>query len=502
MSGNNIKLAKTILITGFGVFISYVINFLLTPYITDNVGIEAYGFVSIAKTAVSYAEIVTVALTTFVVRYISISYHKGDMQETREYYSSSVFGCLLISGTIFVIALPIIYKLEHLLNIPASLVPSVKLLFIIVFLNFILTTIITPLSVASYIKDRLDIAGIINILSYLCDAAVLIIMFLNFEPAIWFVGIGSLTASVIKVLGNLILKNKLTPQLHFQKAAASLKKVLQMTSNGIWQSINSMGNVLNSGLDLIVSNLMLSGVQTGQISVTKTIVTMFSMLYQVVFKPFQPQMIKSYATGDMDLFMKDVAKAMKICGYFSNIAFAGFVALGPLYYKLWLPSQDTDLLYLLTVLNICTSVTEGIAHPMYYISTLALKKRMPCIITVLGGVANTTGMYFLLKYTKLGPYAIVLTTAVIMTLINLIFTPIYAGYCIKIKAFRFYKVIVFHLISSALMIAVFKLIAALIKPQGWLMLILCAFIMAGAGALIHILVMDPKKALKYVNKGK
>ena len=185
MSGNNIKLAKTILITGFGVFISYVINFLLTPYITDNVGIEAYGFVSIAKTAVSYAEIVTVALTTFVVRYISISYHKGDMQETREYYSSSVFGCLLISGTIFVIALPIIYKLEHLLNIPASLVPSVKLLFIIVFLNFILTTIITPLSVASYIKDRLDIAGIINILSYLCDAAVLIIMFLNYNNIIF-----------------------------------------------------------------------------------------------------------------------------------------------------------------------------------------------------------------------------------------------------------------------------------------------------------------------------
>ena len=73
MSRDNFKLAKTILITGFGVFISYAINFLLTPYITDNVGIEAYGFVSIAKTAVSYAEIITVALTTFVVRYISIS---------------------------------------------------------------------------------------------------------------------------------------------------------------------------------------------------------------------------------------------------------------------------------------------------------------------------------------------------------------------------------------------------------------------------------------------
>ena len=44
--------------------------FLLTPYITDTIGIEAYGFVSMAKTAVSYAQIFTIALTTFVVRYI------------------------------------------------------------------------------------------------------------------------------------------------------------------------------------------------------------------------------------------------------------------------------------------------------------------------------------------------------------------------------------------------------------------------------------------------
>ena len=42
-------------IGGMSVIISYAINFLVTPYITENLGVEAYSFVSIANTAVNYA---------------------------------------------------------------------------------------------------------------------------------------------------------------------------------------------------------------------------------------------------------------------------------------------------------------------------------------------------------------------------------------------------------------------------------------------------------------
>mgnify|MGYP003523479424 CR=1 FL=1 len=67
MSNDNKRLVKTIIISGLSAVISYLINFFLTSYISENVGIDAYGFVAIAKTAVSYAQIITVALTTFIV---------------------------------------------------------------------------------------------------------------------------------------------------------------------------------------------------------------------------------------------------------------------------------------------------------------------------------------------------------------------------------------------------------------------------------------------------
>ena len=57
------RIAKTIVISGLSVVISYLINFFLTPFITDNIGMGAYGFVSIANNVVTYAGIITVALT-------------------------------------------------------------------------------------------------------------------------------------------------------------------------------------------------------------------------------------------------------------------------------------------------------------------------------------------------------------------------------------------------------------------------------------------------------
>ena len=55
---------------------------------------------------------------------------------------------------------------------------------------------------------------------------------------------------------------------------------------------------------------------------------------------------------------------MRICGYFSNVAFAGFVVLGWTYFKLWIPNEDTNILYVLAILTIVSSVTEGVVQPL------------------------------------------------------------------------------------------------------------------------------------------
>ena len=496
MINQNKQIGKTILISGFGAFLTYAINFVLTPYIINTIGIEAYGFVSIAKTAVSYADIAMTALTAFVVRYISISYHEGNHKEANLYYSSSVQACFVFATILFLIAGVLTIHLENILIIPDALIKPVKILFIIIFLNFVITTMNVPLGVYAYIKNRLDITGIIKILGYVLEVGVLYGLFQLMPAEVWYVGVGSLSASLVAMACNVFAIKKYTPELVYKKSNVSLPKIKNLLKNGVWNSLNSLGNVLNSGLDLIVSNLMLSGTATGQIAVSKTIGTMFQTVFMVVSQPFQPQMLKSYASGKIEEFLASLKKAMIVCGWFANVAFAGFIALGILYFKLWLPEENTQVLYYLTVLTVVNYVTDGVLQPVYYISTLTVKNKIPCWITIVGGLCNVFGMYVLIKNTELGVYAVAITTAIIMITINLIFNPIYAAWCLKIKSREIYKILIRDLMSCAIMIVAFIQIEKAIVPSTWIGLIATALIMCVCALPIHMICMYNSKEIK------
>ena len=94
----NKRTLKSIIIMGISSVVGYLVTLFLTSYVTENIGIEAYGFVSISKTFVSYGEIVTIALTSFVVRYITINYHKHDIEAAESYQCKYSVMYIIICG--------------------------------------------------------------------------------------------------------------------------------------------------------------------------------------------------------------------------------------------------------------------------------------------------------------------------------------------------------------------------------------------------------------------
>ena len=79
------------------VFVNYFMNFLITPYVTNNIGVEAYGFVALANTFISYADIISVGLNAFAGRFISIAYHRGEKERANRFYSSTITADLMLS---------------------------------------------------------------------------------------------------------------------------------------------------------------------------------------------------------------------------------------------------------------------------------------------------------------------------------------------------------------------------------------------------------------------
>ena len=131
----------------------------------------------------------------------------------------------------------------------------------------------TAFNVSTFIKNRLDLSERQKTTSTFIQGAVLLVLCVALAPKVWYVGIAAMVAAAYLLLVNIRNAHRLTPELKYDAKKFSIDSVKELVSSGIWNSINNLGNVLNSGLDLIITNLMLTATAMGQISVAKNLAT-------------------------------------------------------------------------------------------------------------------------------------------------------------------------------------------------------------------------------------
>lgn len=487
------QILRTMFTTGVAYVVNYGITLGLTPYITNTVGTEAYGFVSLAKQFAQYAVIVTTALNTYAARYIGVAYHRNDQKEADIYFSSVFWGDVILAGVILTGAAWLVFFLECVIFIPEEIVADVKILFLFTFLNLSISTVFSVFGSIAYVKNKLDITGAFKAISYVTNAAVLVITYVLFPARVYYVGIGMIVATAVVVLSDFWITRKYAPEFWPKRADFSLSAVKRLVIDGCWASFSSVGELLNNGLDLIICNQMLSSLAMGQIAIAKTMNTIVQSLYAVVDQAFFPMFLKSYADGQKERLLDELKISMKLSGFLANTAFAGFVSLGMAYYKLWLPGQDIQLLYGLTVVTILTCIPSGAIHPLYYVYTLTVKKAFPCIVTIIGGFFNVAGMYVLIRYAGMGVYAVAWTTVIVMMFINFVTNPLYMAHVLHVPYGTFYPDILRNACACLLLTAVFRWFSSLYTPESWLTLVLCALAYALLGMPIHFLTVCSRR---------
>lgn len=504
MNRNVKKITFTVAVTGGGFVLSYLITLFLTPFITESVGTDAYGFVSLAKNTAQYATYITAALNTFAARFISVEYHKKDFDKANTYFSSTYYGDLALGSIILTAVLIMILHIDSVFRVPGHLVHDVQLLFLFVFIKFWIQTIFSVNEAGVFTANVLHISSIFHLISYIVEGTVLIVLFSVFPPNVYFVGIALLAAACFEAAAMVWIRKKYTPKLKADLRHFDLKAVKNLVGNGIWQSLISLGSFLNSGLDLIVCNRMLSALLMGKLAISENISLIFKSLLTMVARPFNPYYLKDYADHDMDRLLRHMVFAMKFSSMFTNTCFAGITALGMTFYRLWIPAQDIDTIWKLTVISSLTAVSSGIITPALYAYTLTLKKKIPCALTLMSGVLNVISMYFLIRYTSLGVYAVVWTTAVLMAIINLGVHPYYIAKVLDLPRGMFYPVIIRCLAGCAAVTAVLYAASRLVRPSGWLTFAAAVIIFGCLGFLVHLLCAltpeEKKMALGYIGR--
>ena len=426
--------------------VTFAISFFTTPYITQRVGMEAYGLIGLANNFTSYITIITAALNSMASRFIILEYHKNNTKEANSYLNSALFAnaaCAILTmlGSIFVV-----FNLDHIINVSPALVTDAQITFALIFINFSLSLVFSIFSIGYYATNKLYVGAWRTVLSDMIRALLLYIIFTQIGVKIQYTVIATIIATLFSNILAVRFAVKNIPTISFSFRYCKFKYFLKMVSAGVWNSISKLSNVLLNGLDLIITNLFIGGPILGCVSVAKTFSNIIITMIGSVSDVFLPKFLKAYAEDKQSL-NEEFFKSTKILGYFSCMFLSLFISFSESFYNIWLPGEDAVLLRNLSCISLLSIAISGPVYSMFSMYTVVNKVRPQALSSLVMSVLSTISVFLLLKFTNLGVYAIVGTSAIYGALKNLT----YNMYCLnkytKLNVKKCYLIILKNLIT-------------------------------------------------------
>lgn len=474
----------------FGV--SICISLFVTPVVVEKLGNEAYGFVSLANSFVSYASLFTVALNSMESRFVSIHIFKNDYEGANKYFTSVFFANVLIAAIMLPFMIVGVCRLECLFEIPVALVDDVKVTFAIVFIQFLIEILTSRFEIATFVTNKLNLYYINQVIASLVRVLVIVIGFRFVSVKIVFLALGAFLGKLYIVNRNIHYTKIFIPELKVRKRYFDRMCIVEVASSGVWNLVSKLSAILLDGLDLLIANIFISASAMGSLSLSKTVPALFISLRGTLDYPFTPLMTECYAKGDIEGTIKYARMGNKLLGIFMIAPMAVFLVYGKSFFSLWVPSQDANLLEILSLLSIMSLIAGSCINSIFTVFTITNHVKVNSLVILATGVGTTLTVFILLKTTTLGVYAIAGVSSVFALLRNFIFTPIYGAHCLRVKWNTFYHEIITGIICLVINSVIGYALKLRLYGETWVAFILSCACMGVICVIVNIFVVLSK----------
>jgi O-antigen/teichoic acid export membrane protein len=455
------------------------VNFLLTPYIVHAIGVEANGFVQLAANFTQYISLITIAVSSMSGRFITIAIAKGDKEKAISFYSSIFWAYLLLFGAMFIPFAAATAKLDSLIHIPERLVSEVKVLFGFGFVNFIAVNIVSFWNISFFVSDNLYLQYIGKASTELIKVLLIISLFSMFTPRIWYMTAAQLIVVPVSVLWGIWNKKRVCPDLKVINTLFSFGRLKEIVASGVWRSVQSAGEMLLTGLDLLICNLFIGSPEMGILALSKTVPMLVANLNAQIVSSFAPKLTIDYAKTQKESIAHDLRRSFKILAVVGTIPLGCLIVFGSEFFSLWVPGQDAGKLQILSVLTCFQVALLAGIQPISNIFSTVNKAKPQALSVLISGVINVVIVLAALRFIEYGVYIVAGTSSIIALARNLIYTiPASAAY-LGFQRKQFYIGVLFSAICISVVLIVGVIVKLMLIPDNWARWILSCCITAG-----------------------
>lgn len=478
--------------------IQFGVNFAVTPYIVSSLGAEAYGFVPLINNLISYSSFVTMAVNSMAGRFIGVAYNRGDIRKANEYFSSVLIADAVIA---LILAVPFAFIAlfpDVVMNIPTSLVEDVRRAFVFSALSTEFSLVLSVYGTVYYIKNRLDKNAVRNIEGNVLRAGTLLALFVVLPPQIAFVPASMLVLNLYNCVANIYYTKKYIPEFRIRFKNFKIKKIKELLSSGIWNTVNNIGYTLLITLDLYLANRFLGARIGGEYSLSKTMPTFITNITFAVAAVFGPQLLQYYSEKQNAKLVEFVHFSLKFMGMFSALPIGFLIVFGVDFFNIWVPGQNSMFLQHMSIITLIALLPSCCTTVLGNLMIVLNKVKVPALAFLSCGILNIICVIPLLMYTNLGIWSIILIAAVLDFAKNLFFVPWYASRSLGISPTAMIVEAFRGCLCIMPMLAVSYIMHTFFFAANWIQFVVLAFTCASIAGLCEIFVVFNKKERKQI----
>jgi O-antigen/teichoic acid export membrane protein len=377
---------KSVLSNWSYLIVNATVAFLLTPFVVHHLGDAAYGIWALVLQLTGYMGIVDVGLRSALVRFVSSTHAKKDLDGLNRLLSSSILiYAVMVPLSISAGILLAVFALPHMHIAPETLRTAQVTLILaamIIACDFLFATFHASLAGLS----RWDTINAVSISGILVRTGLIVFLLER--------GYGLITLALIQfsvTLANyfveiLILK-KLLPSFRFVWQAPDWDRLRPVLRHSWYSLLLSLANRINYQIDTIVIALFLSIEQVTFYVIGLRLIECLRDFLNSTTMVTSPLVSSFDALGQTHRVSTMLIRSTKYSLIIGFLGVAGFLTLGTDFIRLWMGSRyagPSGTVLTILSLGLVVSITQfAISHILYGLSQHRINLKWTAVESVL-----------------------------------------------------------------------------------------------------------------------
>ncbi len=471
---NNKRIIKNTLFLYIRMLFTIIVNLYTSRLILDILGVEDYGIYNIVAGVIIMFSFLNASMSGATSRFLTYELGKGDKNILLKTFSASVTVHIIIACLIFILGETIgLWWMNNKLVISSNKLSAAQWVYQFSIFSAMIGIVQVPYNAMIFAYEKMNIYASIEILNSLLKLCIILLLsVINYDKLISYAFLilcVSFVITIIYIISCLKLINFYKFKLEWDKDI-----IYPILNFSIWDLYGNMSEIAKTqGVNMLL-NLFFGVLINAAYGIANQVQGAVSSFSYSFLSAVRPQIVKYYATGDINEMKNLMNNSSKFAFILISILVLPIILEGNFILHLWLKEVPNYAL-IFCQLNLITSLIYALGAPMIFAIHATGKIKSLSFIsgTIYLLVIPISYIFFKMGYSPTIPY--------IFNLILIIFwyftITIILNYLIPNISYSFTSLKNIVLCSIIILLVSLILIYAHINfSEGWIRLILVCFL--------------------------